>query len=376
MLLASINASSAPTPESVETPQPRPQKSKKRRILLRLALGVALIAVLAFAYWYLFARYNESTDDAYIQADSVTLAPKISGYVAKVLVKDNQWVKAGDPVVQIEDDQYQARLNQASATILADQAAIDQANAEINRQNAQIEEAQAQQRAAKVQLNYSNHEYQRYLPLAASGAENQEKLAELRRSRDQAQADFDANVAAVKSASAQIQSMHAQIEQAKAQLASAQANRAQSNIDFRGTIIYSPLDGRVGDRAVRVGQYVQPGTRLLTVVPEHDLYLVANFKETQLTHMLPGQPATLHVDAFPSHDFTGVVDSFAPGTGSLFALLPPDNATGNFTKIVQRVPVRIRITDNSEAVQRLLAGMSVTVDVNTQPQQQQQQAQP
>lgn len=373
MLLASINASSTSTSESVEAPQHRPQKSKKRRILLRIVFGIALIAALAFAYWYLFARYSESTDDAYIQADSVTLAPKISGYVAKVLVKDNQWVKAGDPVVQIEDDQYQARLNQASATILADQAAIDQANAEINRQNAQIEQAQAQQRAAKVQLNYSNHEYQRYLPLAASGAENQEKLAELRRSRDQAQADFDANVAAVKSASAQIQSMHAQIEQAKAQLASAQANRAQSTIDFKGTVIYSPLDGRVGDRAVRVGQYVQPGTRLLTVVPEHDLYLVANFKETQLTHMQPGQPATLHVDAFPSHDFTGVVDSFAPGTGSLFALLPPDNATGNFTKIVQRVPVRIRITDNSEAVKRLLAGMSVTVDVNTHPQQQQAQ---
>lgn len=373
MLLASINASSTSTAESVEAPQHRLKKSKKRRILLRIVFSIALIAALAFAYWYLFARYSESTDDAYIQADSVTLAPKISGYVAKVLVKDNQWVKAGDPVVQIEDDQYQARLNQASATILADQAAIDQANAEINRQNAQIEQAQAQQRAAKVQLNYSNHEYQRYLPLAASGAENQEKLAELRRSRDQAQADFDANVAAVKSASAQIQSMHAQIEQAKAQLASAQANRAQSTIDFKGTVIYSPLDGRVGDRAVRVGQYVQPGTRLLTVVPEHDLYLVANFKETQLTHMQPGQPATLHVDAFPSHDFTGVVDSFAPGTGSLFALLPPDNATGNFTKIVQRVPVRIRITDNSEAVKRLLAGMSVMVDVNTHPQQQQAQ---
>lgn len=364
MLLASMSTSSEVPQAATSLPQAR----KKRQILLRLALAVALIALLAFLYWFFIARYSETTDDAYIQADSVALAPKISGYVAKVLVKDNQWVKAGEPVVQIEDDQYQARLNQASATILADRAAIDQANAEINRQNAQIEQAQAQQRAAQVQLNYSNHEYQRYLPLAASGAENKEKLAELRRSRDQAQADYDANVAAVKSASAQIQSMHAQIEQAKAQLASAQANRAQSNIDFRGTVIYSPLDGRVGDRSVRVGQYVQPGTRLLTVVPEHDLYLVANFKETQLTHMQPGQPATLHVDAFPGHDFSAVVDSFAPGTGSLFALLPPDNATGNFTKIVQRVPVRIRITDKSEAVKRLLAGMSVTVDVDTHPQ--------
>lgn len=369
MLLASMSASSEASPTTVVSPQ----ASKKRRILVRVALVVALIALLAFLYWFFIARYNESTDDAYLQADSVTLAPKVSGYVAKVLVKDNQWVKAGQPVVQLEDDQYQARLNQASANILADQAAISQATAEINRQNAQIEQAQAQQRSAQVQLNYSNHEYQRYLPLAASGAENKEKLAELRRSRDQAQADFDANVAAVKSASAQIQSMHAQIEQAKAQLASAQANRAQSDIDYRGTTIYSPMDGRVGDRAVRVGQYVQPGTRLLTVVPENDLYLVANFKETQLTHMVPGQAATLHVDAFPGHDFSAVVDSFSPGTGSLFALLPPDNATGNFTKIVQRIPVRIRITDTNPAVKRLLAGMSVTVDVNTHPDQQQAQ---
>lgn len=365
MLLASITAAS----ETASAVKVQPQSNKKRRILLRIAVGLAILLLLAFLYWFFIARFNESTDDAYIQADSVTLAPKVSGYVTKVLVKDNQWVKAGQPVVQLEDDQYQARVNQASANILADQAAIDQANAEINRQNAQIEQAQAQQRSAQVQLNYSNHEYQRYLPLAASGAENQEKLAELRRSRDQAQADFDANVAAVKSASAQILSMHAQIEQAKAQLASAQANRAQSTIDYRGTIIYSPQDGRVGDRAVRVGQYVQPGTRLLTVVPENDLYLVANFKETQLTHMLPGQTATLHVDAFPGHDFSGVVDSFAPGTGSLFALLPPDNATGNFTKIVQRVPVRIRITDHSDQVKRLLAGMSVTVDVDTHPNQ-------
>ncbi len=369
MLLVSMTASSGAAPAV----NAQSQSSKKRIIFLRLAISIAIICLLAFMYWFFIARFNESTDDAYLQADSVALAPKVSGYVTKVLVKDNQWVKAGQPVAQLEDDQYQARVNQATANILADQAAIDQANAEINRQNAQIEQAQAQQRSAQVLLNYSNHEYQRYLPLAASGAENQEKLAELRRSRDQAQADYDANVAAVKSASAQIQSMHAQIEQAKAQLASAQANRAQSNIDYLGTIVYSPLDGRVGDRAVRVGQYVQPGTRLLTVVPENDLYLVANFKETQLTHIIVGQRATLHVDAFPGHNFSGVVDSFAPGTGSLFALLPPDNATGNFTKIVQRVPVRIRITDQSNEVKRLLAGMSVTVDVDTHPNQPQAQ---
>jgi len=177
-------------------------------------------------------------------------------------------------------------------------------------------------------------------------------------------------VAAVKSASAQIRTMQAQIEQTKAQLASARANRDQSGIDLRDTVIRSPIDGYVGDRAVRVGQYVQPGTRLLTVVPNDDVYLLANFKETQLTNMHPGQPAVLHVDAIPDYAFRGEVESFAPGTGSLFALLPPDNATGNFTKIVQRVPVRIRITEHTDQLKRLIAGMSVTVDVDTHPSRQ------
>ncbi|XBS70108.1 HlyD family secretion protein [Acerihabitans sp. KWT182] len=363
MLSLSMTVSSAGASEPPAPQRPR----RKRRILLYLALAGIVLLALALLYWFLVARYSESTDDAYLQADSVTLAPKVTGYVREVLVKDNQRVTAGQPVVRLEDDQYQARLDQADANMLSEQADINRATAEITRQQAEIEEAQARQRSALVQLHYAEHEYQRYRPLAASGAENQEKLNDLGRSRDQAQADYDANVAAVKSASAQIRSMLAQIEQAKAQLASARANRQQSGIDLHDTVIRSPIDGDVGDRAVRVGQYVQPGTRLLTVVPNDDIYLVANFKETQLTHMRPGQAATLHVDAFPDHDFRGRVDSFAPGTGSLFALLPPDNATGNFTKIVQRVPVRIQITEHSKEARRLLAGMSVSVDVDTHP---------
>ena len=361
------------TTDTASAPPAPARPRRKRRILLYLALAVAVLLAAALLYWFLIARYSETTDDAYLQADSVTLAPKVTGYVREVLVKDNQRVSAGQPVVRLEDDQYQARLNQADANILSNQADIDRATAEITRQQAEIEEAQARQRSAQVQLHYAEHEYQRYRPLAASGAENQEKLTDLARSRDQAQADYDANVAAVKSASAQIRSMQAQIEQAKAELASARANQQQSGIDLHDTVIRSPIDGYVGDRAVRVGQYVQPGTRLLTVVPNDDVYLVANFKETQLANMQIGQPATLHVDAVPGHDFRGEVESFAPGTGSLFALLPPDNATGNFTKIVQRVPVRIRITEHAPELKRLLAGMSVSVDVDTHPSRQRTQ---
>lgn len=326
---------------------------------------LCIAAILFTAWWYFFARYAESTNDAYLQADNVTLAPKVSGDVSQVLVGDNQTVRVNQPLVRINDDQYQARVKQMQASLKANEAAIGRARADIIRQQAEIEEAQARLHSAQVQLRYAEREYQRYQPLAASGAEAQQHLSELKRSRDVAQSDYEANVAGVKAASAQIHILKAQIVQSEAEMASSQAGLEQSKIDLNNTLISSPLDGVVGNRSVRVGQYVQAGTRLLTVVPVQNIYLVANFKETQLGRMRTGQPATLHVDALPDHEFSGVVESFSPGTGAQFALLPPENATGNFTKIVQRVPVRIRITDTSEQRKYLLPGMSVTVDIDT-----------
>ncbi|MCX5538161.1 HlyD family secretion protein [Paraburkholderia sp. CNPSo 3076] len=337
----------------------------KRTLLILLGLAALVAAAVWLGHWWVVGRFIESTDDAYLQADSVTIAPKVSGYVTDVYVADNQAVKAGDPLVKLDARQYQVALDQAQATVDARTADIEHAQAQIEQQRANVAQTQAQQEVAQVSLRHANDEVARYAPLAATGAETTERLAELKSERDKAQATLAADAAAVTSARSQISALNAQLSQARAQLEAARANAAQSQLDLDNTVVKSALAGRVGDRTVRVGQYVQPGTRMLTVVPVQRTYLTANFKETQIGRMRAGQPVELHVDALPGHALHGVVDSFSPGTGAQFALLPPENATGNFTKIVQRVPVRIRLETGPETRSVLLPGMSVTVDVDT-----------
>ncbi|HKT97806.1 MAG TPA: HlyD family secretion protein [Paraburkholderia sp.] len=342
------------------------QKRGTKRIVLA---GLGLVALVAAGvwggHWWLVGRFVESTDDAYLQADSVTIAPKVSGYVTDVYVADNQAVEAGAPLVKLDARQYQVALDQANATVDARNADIQHAEAQIAQQHANIAQTQAQQEVARVSLRHAQDEVARYAPLAATGAETAERLAELKSTRDQAQATLAADTAAVEAARSQIAALTAQLAQARAQLEAARANAAQSQLDLDNTVVRSALPGRIGDRTVRVGQYVQPGTRMLTVVPVQKTYLTANFKETQIGRMRVGQPVEMHVDALPGHTLHGVVDSFSPGTGAQFALLPPENATGNFTKIVQRVPVRIRLDTGPETRSVLLPGMSVTVDVDT-----------
>jgi membrane fusion protein (multidrug efflux system) len=337
----------------------------KRTLLILLGLAALIAAAVWLGHWWVVGRFIESTDDAYLQADSVTIAPKVSGYVTDVYVADNQAVKVGDPLVKLDARQYQVALDQAQATVDARTADIEHAQAQIEQQRANVAQAQAQQEVAQVGLRHANDEVARYAPLAATGAETTERLAELKSERDKAQATLAADAAAVTSARSQISALNAQLSQARAQLEAARANAAQSQLDLDNSVVKSALAGRVGDRTVRVGQYVQPGTRMLTVVPVQRTYLTANFKETQIGRMRAGQPVELHVDALPGHTLHGVVDSFSPGTGAQFALLPPENATGNFTKIVQRVPVRIRLETGPETRSVLLPGMSVTVDVDT-----------
>ncbi|MDR3098190.1 MAG: HlyD family secretion protein [Paraburkholderia sp.] len=344
--------------------------SAEKRGTKRVALvGFGLVALIGAAvwggHWWLVGRFIESTDDAYLKADSVTIAPKVSGYVTDVYVADNQAIKAGDPLVKLDARQYEVALDQANATVDARNADIQHAEAQLVQQRANIAQTQAQEQVARVSLRHAQDEVARYAPLTATGAETAERLAELKSKRDQAQATLAADTAAVEAARSQIAALTAQLAQARAQLEAARANAAQSQLDLDNTVVKSALAGRVGDRTVRVGQYVQPGTRMLTVVPVQKTYLTANFKETQIGRMRVGQPVEMHVDALPGHTLHGVVDSFSPGTGAQFALLPPENATGNFTKIVQRVPVRIRIDTGPETRSVLLPGMSVTVDVDT-----------
>ncbi|MDN7850897.1 MULTISPECIES: HlyD family secretion protein [Burkholderia] len=337
----------------------------KRRILLAVAVLAAIGGAVWLGRWWTVGRFIESTNDAYLQADSMTAAPKVAGYVTDVYVRDNQAVKAGDPLVRLDVRQYQVALAQALATVDARRADIARAEADISQQRANLEQADAQAKVSRINAQHASDEYTRYAPLAATGAETHERVADLKSTRDQAAATLAANNASIAAARTQIASFTAQLQQARAQLEAAQASAAQSQLDLDNTIVRSTLAGRVGDRTVRVGQYVQPGTRLLTVVPVDSIYLVANFKETQIGNMRIGQPVSLHVDALPDGTLSGVVDSFAPGTGAQFALLPPENATGNFTKIVQRVPVRIRLDSNARAQRMLLPGLSVTVDVDT-----------
>ncbi|WP_310634290.1 HlyD family secretion protein [Paraburkholderia sp.] len=359
----------APVRDSQDTTPTAPARSAKRGSKRGMAIGAALVALAGAAgwagHWWLVGRFIESTDDAYLQADSVTIAPKVSGYITDVFVADNQAVKAGDPLVRLDTRQYQAALEQANATVDARNADIEHAEAQLAQQRANIAQAVAQEEVARVSLRHAQDEVARYTPLAASGAETAEKLSELKSSRDQAQATLAADHAAVESARSQVGALTAQLGQARAQLEAAKASAAQSQLDLDHTVVKSSISGRVGDRTVRVGQFVQPGTRMLSVVPVQDTYLTANFKETQIGRMRIGQPVDISVDALPGHKLHGVVDSFSPGTGSQFALLPAENATGNFTKIVQRVPVRIRVETGPQTRKVLLPGMSVTAEVDT-----------
>ena len=345
---------------------PEGRAGLRRRVLLVSLVAVALIVGVIFGVrWWTIGRFVESTDDAYLQADSVTIAPKVSGYVAEVFVTDNQAVEAGEPLVRLDSRQYQAILEQATAAIAARKADIERGAAELLQQQANIAQARAQLQGARSSEAHALEEVKRYEPLVATGAETNEKLADLSNALNQAQATVAADTAAVQAAERQPATTQAQIDEARAQLQAAEANTRQAQLDQQDTLVRSTLAGRVGDRTVRVGQFAQPGTRLMTVVPVQDIYLVANFKETQIGLMRAGQPATIHVDALPGTDLHGKVVSFSPGTGSEFALLPPQNATGNFTKIVQRIPVRIHIDAGDEARSVLVPGLSVTVRVDT-----------
>jgi membrane fusion protein (multidrug efflux system) len=355
----------APGREAADEATSTKKRGSRRFVLIGLALVALIAGGLWLGHWWLVGRFIERTDDAYLQADSVTVAPKVSGYVTDVFVADNQAVKAGDPLVRLDSRQYQAALDQANATIDARNADVQHAEAQLVQQRANIAQTVAQEEVARVSLRHAQDEVTRYTPLAASGAETAERLAELKSNRDQAQATVAADHAAVESARSQLGALAAALGQAHAQLEASRASAAQSQLDLEHVVIKSSIAGRIGDRTVRVGQFVQPGTRMLSVVPVQDTYLTANFKETQIGHMRIGQPVDISVDALSGHALHGVVDSFSPGTGSQFALLPAENATGNFTKIVQRVPVRIRLKTGPDTRKVLLPGMSVTVNVDT-----------
>lgn len=353
-------------PASQAEDKSSPLKNPKVRWTL-IIIGVLVLAVLVIwlVYHLLVGRYMQDTNNAYLQADAVAVAPRINGYVTEVLVDDNQWVKAGEPLLRIDPRTYRATLDQAEAVIAVREADIAAATAGVQGQQSTLVQARTQLKSAAASLRFANAEVARFTPLAASGADTHEHVESLRHERDRAQAQYDAAQAQISGAQSQIEASQAQLEQAQAGLKQAQADAAQAAVAFEDTELRARIDGRIGNKTVQVGQFVAAGTRTMTVVPVESLYIAANFKETQVGLMRPGQPAEIEVDALPGVKLPGTVESISPGTGSQFALLPPQNATGNFTKVVQRVPVRIKMDAGEEARKVLVPGMSVDVTVDT-----------
>ena len=343
----------------------RPSRQAIRRAALAFAAALGVAGAAAFGHYYMTTgRYLETTDDAYVKADSTIVAPKVSGYIAEVLVADNEPVKAGQLLAHIDDRDFRTALNQAKADIAASEAAVRNLDAQIELQQPVIQQQAAEVDAAEANLKFAQQERSRYDDLMKSGSGTIQRAQQTDAALRSQTAQLQQGKAGLLAASKKVEVLSTQRAQAVAQLDRAHAVERQATLNLSYTQITAPVDGTVGARTLRVGQYVQAGTQLMAVVPLDQVYVVANFKENQLTHVRNGQPVELRIDSFHSTRLKGHVDSLSPASGLEFALLPPDNATGNFTKIVQRVPVKIVLDD--PALRGLLRpGMSAEPTVNT-----------
>ena len=343
----------------------RPSQQAIRRTALAIVAVFAVAGAADFGrYYFTSGRYLETTDDAYVKADSTIIAPKVSGYVSEVLVADNEQVKAGQLLARIDDRDVRTALKQAQADVAASEAAVKNLNSQIELQEPLIQQQAAEVDAADANLKFAQQERARYDDLMKSGSGTVQRAQQTDAALRAQTAQLQQGKAGLIAANKRIEILTTERAKAAAQLDHARAVEQQAALNLSYTQITSAVDGTVGARTLRVGQYVQAGTQLMAVVPLDAVYVVANFKETQLTHVRSGQPVELYVDSFHSVRLKGHVDSLAPASGLEFALLPPDNATGNFTKIVQRVPVKIALDDQS--LNGLLRpGMSAVPTVNT-----------
>src|SRR6202012_3553986 len=322
---------------------PAPAKNLNLRKMLLTGMALAALAGAAWYGWnyWTVGQYLVSTDDAYVQADNTTVAPKVSGYLVGVEVGDNEHVKAGQVLARIDDRDFKVALDQARADVAAARAAITSKQAQLDVQQAVINAAKATVDVAEATATFAAQENKRYTDLASTGYGSVQNAQQAQSRIASAQAAIQRDTANLVSAEKQVELLKAEIVQAQAALARAQAVQSQAELNLSYTTITSPIDAVVGNRTLPVGQYVQAGTQLMSLVPADGAYVVANYKETQLTDVREGQPVELEVDPYPGKTVHGHVDSIAPASGQEFALLPPDNATGNFTKIGQRIPVKI-----------------------------------
>ena len=332
--------------------------------ILVIAAAVAILFALRWDSW-VGARVAQTTDDAYVKGDLTPLSAKVEGYIRKVAINDFQRVKAGELLVEIEDDDYKARVAQAEADVAAAEAAIENLKSHKAQQHAQIAEAESAIQVTQADVERTRLEEVRQRALLASTYGTRQRLEQATADQKRFEATLVRSRDELDSQRRQMAVLDTQELQLRAGLKSKQAMLALANITLGYTRIVAPVDGMVGERGVRAGQYVRPGVQVISVVPLDTVWVVANYKETQLTRVAIGQPANITVDTFPGVVVTGHVDSISPASGSQVSLLPPDNATGNFTKVVQRIPVKIVLDRGQPLFGRLLPGMSVIATIHT-----------
>lgn len=318
--------------------------------------------------WWEDAHSRETTDNAYVQGDITAIAPKVSGYVAEVLVHDNQSVASGTVLIRIADEDFRAQRDRASAAVAQVEAAIENLARRKVLQRAVVREAEASSQMAQADLELAEREFGRTSRLVTTGATSVRVHDSAIADQSKARAALTRSQAATTAARDQTAVLESESGQLAARLAEARAGLALADIALSETVIRAPVAGVVGNRRVRVGEFVRPGGSLLSIVPVESVWVVANFKETQISRMRVGQPAEIKVDGYPNATVLGTIDSLSPGSGAAFSLIPPDNATGNFVRVVQRVPVKIRLDRENALLGRLVPGMSVdvTVDLPTQ----------
>ncbi len=359
-------ASSGASPLPLAT-APKPKLNPKRFILRTCAIAALCVGAHYLWDWYVVGRFVVSTDDAYVRADVAVIAAKVSGYVTSVAVTDNQTVSPGQLLATIDGGDYRLAVDAAQSKIATQEATIARIRMQADAQRAVIEQTEAQLTSVRADEQRAASEFERSTRVMQNGAGTQQRL-------DLALADRDRTVAAVRNAQAAQLAAQANLGVLEAERVEAEQTRNElmialekSRRDLSFTEIRAPFAGVIGNRAIETGQLVQIGTRLLSIVPLESAYVEANFKETQITRMKPGQKVSIHIDALPGRAIEGTLESLSPASGAQFSLLPPENATGNFTKIVQRLPVRIHVPLALAAEGVLRPGLSVTADVDTWP---------
>jgi membrane fusion protein (multidrug efflux system) len=338
----------------------------KRRLLIFVVV-VVLIALAFFAQWYFKGRFYESTDNAYVQGEITRISSQLGARVSEVLVQDNQHVEKGQLLVRLEPDDFRLAVDRAQATLATREAERLQAMSKLTQQSSLIASSDAQVQANQATLGRTQLDLSRLQALRKPGFVSEAQVTTMTADNQIARSQVTKAQADAQKQRQQINALSAELKRLDAQIATARADLAQAQINVQRTEVHSPISGLIGQRAARNGQYVQAGAYLLSIVPDEDIWVQANFKETQIGHMQIGQPAELKFDSFADTPIQGRIDSLFAASGAQFSLLPPDNATGNFTKVVQRIPVKLTFAPDNPLKGKIRPGMSVTVSVNIKP---------